>query len=254
MQRDPPRHIRDIAHLYLSRMAVPHGRALRLVVAGVSPDVIPGFHAANLALAAAVRGMTVRIVEASGLPVSAGCFLGLDPRCWALDGHAPEAAVSAFARVSFVRSHGPGCKAGAAPGGNGAADTIEIVHAPPWDAGEEHVRIIADTIAGPTIVLYLAERDQPPRPWREWAHAENVGARVAFVTRAGAPAANPACAGVITRWSAALTDPLPAVLRDPGSRLARQYRDVLSNLFADTGTASSHHPGPHHAAAPIKSF
>jgi len=55
MHGDSPRHIGDIAHLYLSRMRRPRARPVRLIVAGVSPDVVPGFHAASLALAAAAE-------------------------------------------------------------------------------------------------------------------------------------------------------------------------------------------------------
>jgi hypothetical protein len=253
MPRDSPRHIGDIAHLYLSRARVRRG-ASRLLVAGVSPDAIPGFHAANLALTAAAGAMTVRLVEASGLPVSAGCFLGLDPTCWVPDGRAPAAAVSAFARVSFARSSGPGHPVPAMPGENGGGDVLEIVHAPPWDSGDAHVRAVADAAAEPTVLVYFAERDGSPRPWLEWRDVTNVAARVAFVTRAGTEPGNPECAGVITRWSAALTDPLPAVLRDPGSRLARQYRDVLTNLLADTRAVARDRAGHPHATTPIRSF
>jgi hypothetical protein len=59
--------------------------------------------------------------------------------------------------------------------------------------------------------------------------------RVAYVTRAGRAAADPEdCAGTFTRWIRALTDPLPVVIRDPGSRLARQYGEAVSLLLADT--------------------
>jgi hypothetical protein len=253
MPRDSPRHIRDIAHLYLSRARVPRGTS-RLLVAGVSPDVIPGFHAANLALTAAAGGFTVRLVEASGLPVSAGCFLGLDPCCWVPDGRAPEAAVSAFARVSFARSSGPAHPAPAVPGEDGWGNVLEIVHAPPWDAGDAHVRAVVDAVAEPAALVYLAGQDGSPRPWLEWRSVTNVAARVAFVSRGVSSPGHPECAGVITRWSTALTDPLPAVLRDPGSRLARQYRDVLTNLLADTRATARDRTGLPHATTPIRSF
>ena len=254
MQRDAPRNVRDIAHLYLSRMRPAHGRAARLVIAGVSSDVIPGFHTANLALTAAAAGMNVRIVEASGLPVSAGCFLGLDPGCWVVDGCPAEAMVSAFARVSFMRASCPGGEVLAASNGNGSGDVLEIVHAPPWDTAAEHVHMVENASAGPAVLLYLAERDEPPWPWLEWDHVVNVTARVGFVARPRGAPANADCAGVITRWRAALTDPLPAVLRDPGSRLSRQYHDVLSSLLADTRARLRDQPGHHHATVPTKSL
>ena len=52
---------------------------------------------------------------------------------------------------------------------------------------------------------------------------------------------------MVTRWMRALTDPLPVVVRDPGSRLARQYGEALSNLLNDTELVA----GPGRAVAPI---
>jgi hypothetical protein len=233
MRGDPPRHIRDIAHLYLSRMRRPGG-GRRVVVAGISADVIPAFHVANLALAAAARGLTTRIEERSGLPVNAGCFLGLDPSCWVPRRGGRGKSVAAFARVTFALVPEPGTAAEWGPGAEGW-DGLEIVHAPPWDAGLEHARAIdlALARAGPTVVLYLAERDEEPCPWRGTRERPDMDGRVAYVTRAGRAGGVEGCVGIFTRWTRALTDPLPLVLRDADSRLARQYGDAVSTLLAD---------------------
>ena len=42
--------------------------------------------------------------------------------------------------------------------------------------------------------------------------------------------------GMFTRWTRALTDPLPVVVRDPGSRLSRQYSEAVSNLLRDAAS------------------
>jgi hypothetical protein len=263
MRAEPPRHIRDIAHLYLSRMPRPGAGTVRVVVAGTSADVIPGFHVANLALAAAARGVPVHIIEASGLSASTGYFLALDPRCWvagangrgphAADGNGQGPTVTAFPRVSFTRIREVEAKPGAIdqpPAG------IEMVHAPPCDAGEGHTDVVAREAARRcrTIVLYLAAREPEPCPWRPGQTHPDVVYRVAFVTRAGRAGGQDGCVGTFTRWTRALTDFLPVVVRDPGSRLARQYDDAISNLLADTPLlayrgAWTHHTSPHAPAA-----
>ncbi len=232
MRGDPPRHIRDIAHLYLSRMRRPGGGGVRLVMAGMSADLIPAFHVANLALAAAARGITTRIEDRSGLPVNAGCFLGLDPSCWVATEDARAVPVSAFARVTFTLN--PERESPVE-----LADGVEIMHVPPFDAGSEHERTVCLTTsqAIPTVVLYLAERDAEPRPWREADERDYVDRRVAYVTRARRAGAEDDCAGSFTRWRRALTDPLPVVVRDPDSRLARQYLEALSKLLTSAPMA-----------------
>lgn len=238
MRGDPPRHIRDIAHLYLSRMRRPTGGGVRLVVAGMSADVIPAFHVANLALAAAVRGISACIEDRSGLPVNAGCFLGLDPSCWVARADGTAAPVAAFARVTFILS--PEDLPLAWSSRAEFAHGMEIVHVPPLNAGAEHTRAIhlETSHAATTVVLYLAERDNEPRPWREASEHPGVVRRVVYVTRAGRGGDEGGCSGTLTRWKRALTDPLPVVVRDPDSRLARQYMGALSKLLADTASTA----------------
>ena len=230
MHGDPPRHVRDIAHLYLSRMRRPGAGGVRLVVAGMSAGVIPAFHVANLALAAGVRGLSARIEDRSELPINAGCFLGLDPSCWVAREDGPLAPVAAFARVSFTlicERESP--VMGSSPPDSG--ERVEVVHIAPFDAGPEHARALPLAISDvvPTVVLYLAECDAEPRPWRELREREGVVGRVAYVAQA---AVGDGCSGVFTRWKRSLTDPLPVMVRDPESRLARQYTGVLSKLLA----------------------
>jgi hypothetical protein len=229
MRGDPPRHVRDIAHLYLSRMRRPGVGGVRLVVVGMSADVMPAFHVANLALAAAARGIPVRVEDRSGLPINAGCFLGLDPSCWVAREDVPVTPVSAFARVTFAL-----CREGESPAAWGspteAGERVDVVHVPPFDVDRhDHAIVPPISPALPTVVLYLAERDAEPRPWREAGEGEGVVRRVVYVTRAST---GDGCAGALTRWKRSLTDPLPVWVRDPDSRLARQYTDVLTNLLA----------------------
>ncbi len=230
------------------------GGGARVIVAGVSADVIPAFHVANLAVAAAARGVPVRIFERSGLPVNAGCFLGLDPSCWVASPNGTGFSVAAFAGVMFEMAPGSDTLGDEDPE---PWDGVEFLHAPTCDTGFEHAEAIAAAIARadvPMTVLYLAERDPEPCPWRNGDGPPDVARRVAYVTRSGRNGDGDRCVGSFTRWSGALADPVPVVVRDPGSRLARQYAGVASSILADTiapapiltdeRTDSSHAPGP----------
>jgi hypothetical protein len=217
-------------------MRRPGAREWRLVVAGVNGDVMPGFHVANLALAAAARGLRVRIADVSNLTVNAGCFMALDPHCWAGRPNGRAADVAVFSGVTFARTLDGG--GDVLPGSaDDTRDRVEVVHAPPWDAGAEHDRAImlAASRGGSTVVLYLAARDEEPRPWRQFdAASTGILRRAAFVTRAGRSVSGDECAGMFTRWTRALTDPLAVVVRDPDSRLSRQYSEAVSKLLRDT--------------------
>jgi hypothetical protein len=107
-----------------------------------------------------------------------------------------------------------------------------------------HAEAVAREVArgGWTVVLYLAERDGESSPWRDAAAQSDVIRRVAFVTRAGRGSASSGCVGTFTRWTRALTDSIPVVVRDPGSLLARQYADAISNLLADASRVAHHEP------------
>jgi hypothetical protein len=74
------RHIRDIAHLYISgsRDRTPAPR-VTLVIVGENRACFSGFHAANLAAALSARGCSVRLSERSGLLPNAGFYLALSP-------------------------------------------------------------------------------------------------------------------------------------------------------------------------------
>jgi hypothetical protein len=76
-----PRHIRDIAHLYISRMPARINRHLVWVTAA-SRDCFSAYHAANLALGIARRGHVVELVEASGILPCTAYFLRLPPRVY----------------------------------------------------------------------------------------------------------------------------------------------------------------------------
>ena len=104
VDRKKPRHIRDIAHLYLSRAEKPSrsGEGF-LLVAGTGRECFPAFHTVNLALALSARGYLVDLVDISAEPLSVGFFLGLPPAVYqeSSDNSPP---VSALGQITLAHS------------------------------------------------------------------------------------------------------------------------------------------------------
>jgi len=213
MDTHAPRNIRDIAHLYLSRR---RGGVRRLAVVAADRECFPGLHVANLALALAQDGHRVRIVEESGLVMNAGCFLALPPQVYAAPApRRPEGAVRAAGGVDIRFSPEP------LPDVDDGTGVVEIVHGPPLDADSGG---FLDAWSAGDVVVIARTPDALPAAGHPWylevgAASESVPGHVRR-------------AGRIDRWERSLPDALPAVLRDPQSRLARQYRDAARRVLS----------------------
>ena len=96
-----PRHIRDIAHLYISRLPARIDRH-RVWVTAISRDCFSAYHAANLALGMAHRGHVVELVEASGVLPCTAYFLRLPPRVYIKHkAQCPEESLSALGGIKL---------------------------------------------------------------------------------------------------------------------------------------------------------
>jgi len=239
MERHRPRHIRDIAHLYVSRMRKPeHGRRLRLIVAGAERSCFPGFHTANLAVALAASGCAVRLAEMSGLQPNAGFFLALPPDVY-IDGPAlnaggtatPVASALSGVDIAFDLA-GPPTEA------NGGRAVVEVVHAPPAEFESAWRQTAASAVEGFAGAVAVVVLDG----------GQGVGKRLlaglpdparGYVLRVAGPrgADTPGEVqdlGAVDRWQAALSDRLPPHLRDSESHLARAYRSVAEFILTET--------------------
>jgi hypothetical protein len=137
-----PRHIRDIAHLYLSRMPAG-GRgadARRVLVTAVSRDCFSAYHVANLALGIARRGLEVELIEMSGMLPCAAYFLQMPPRVYIRHkAQSPAESLSALGGVSVRFSpdtesgnpEGEGAGEGITAGGRRWSGRVAIFHLPP---------------------------------------------------------------------------------------------------------------------------
>jgi len=222
MEEKKPRRIRDIAHIYLSGLdrKIPE-EPRHVVVAGTRRDCFSGFHAANLAAAFSQRGCSVRVRDLSGLVPNAAYFLALpaavhlaaadrDTAQWysALGGIALTFSANAY---DTSRASGP---------------VVDIYHAPPGECTDAH-RSVVEQVAVHTDAMFMTLDDGDPA-----GLTGDISYRVGALGQGGAvPAGTPVAKGRIERWGAALSDPVPAMVRDPGSMLARCFSEICEQLL-----------------------
>ncbi len=146
-----PRHIRDIAHLYISRSASKDGSPPRRVyITPTSRECFGGYHTANIALGFAQKGYAVQLMEISDtLPCSA-YFLRLPPSVYLkqkAQGAAPSPGgpTDTFSAVGGImvrfkappdvspdRQSEPGFAAGITAGlRRRTAGAVDVFHLPP---------------------------------------------------------------------------------------------------------------------------
>lgn len=260
--RNKPRHIRDIAHLYLSRLPEKHSaNRARLYLVASSVDCFSAFHTANVALCFRQRGFSVRVLELSGVLPCCGYFLKLPPRVYIKrKKESPAEELSALAGISLCfavqapasssRMSGAGVQTGfRRRSGSG----IDIVHLPPFTAPQDAQRALQaaadarDSTGGPVRALVLAPDDET---------ALTTGGRlfgttpdVDWVTLAldrnqltdGRAGNFRQSLGYLAGWRPLLSDPLPCVVRDPDSHVARSYFSVSEALIPSGRRAGYNH-------------
>jgi hypothetical protein len=237
-----PRHIRDIAHLYISRTHKPTEPARPLPSLLLSADdrcCLPGFHAANLAAGFCSKGLAVRFVETSGLLPNAGYFLSLSPEQyinWNRPELGPVHAGLAGIRIGFHTSPvGTPFPAG--------SREFKIFHLPPVYPEPEFrtgVRRMEDFVGSAPIVLLLEMGGR----LREEAMRTLITATSRFSPtvlcilrlKVRAPGSYPADQrffdlGSLPDWTAVVSDRVPTVLRKPDSVLARAYLSICESIM-----------------------
>jgi hypothetical protein len=226
------RHIRDIAHLYIS--GARHGEPaphLCLVIAGEDRGCFPGFHAANLAAALALRGCEVRLHERSGLLPNAGFYLSLPPSRYIRWEDSEGEPDSGLAGVTVD------CSTGAVKVARGDSPRarIDLFHLPPMTEktrAMDYPALSGEEPKTPVIVLLVGGervRDRVPAGFLERLEPDTV---LVFHTdgsgaaeREAGSAADPAYSGLgaVTGWGIALEDRVPVVVRAPDSGLSAAY-------------------------------
>jgi hypothetical protein len=258
-----PRHIRDIAHLYLSRLPEKrNGRHSLLYIAASSVDCFGAYHAANIALCLQQRGQRVRLIDLSGNLPCCAYFLKLPPRVYIKQKKEnPGEELSALAGIS-VCFEAPGSHA-AKPGGEEgivagfrprAGSQIDIVHLPPASASDAAEAALRSCESLPGVRNATAAVLAPDDRTAQMAGGRLFGSRsgIDWVTLALSrkPRAEEhegsfrQSLGYLAGWRPLLSDPLPCVVRDPESHLSRSYFSVSEALIS-----RSNRPGDNHAVS-----
>jgi hypothetical protein len=245
-----PRHIRDIAHLYISRMsATDEALPKHVYVIGTARECFAGYHAANVALCIAQKGHAVQLVEVSGTIPCSAYFLRLPPQVYLKQKlQHPEDSVSGlggvtvrFALPSASQPRGS-TRAGIATGlRRRSAGAVDVFHLPPVDELESLEGIMEEVSGIPgsqkcAVVLAPNQAEAVDagrgvfgrRPAIQWK-------TLSLVERRYGPGEVPAGAhslGYLVGWRSLLADPLPCVVRDPDSHVSRSYASVCDALLA----------------------
>ena len=247
-----PRHIRDIAHLYLSRMPAKAGRHItRVWVVAASRDCFGAYHAANLALGIASSGHAVELVETSGVLPCAAYFLRLPPRVYLKHkAQSPEEPLSALGGITVRFSvenraekqdpPAPGFTVGGPSRRHGRR--VEVVHLPPESeseslqaslalaresAGNDKVRALI-LAADESTAREAGHRIMDEQPKVHWSTL-SLDRRLTAGDRARNGGRS---LGYLVGWRQLLSDPVPCVIRDPESHVARSYLSICEALVS----------------------
>jgi hypothetical protein len=231
-----PRHIRDIAHLYLSRKPTKdRSLALNLFVCAGGKDCLSGFHASNIAAGMSMRRATVRVFELSRLLPNVAYYFSHRPEIYLkpLVGAARDClpgvdGITIMFDSSRLSDEPP------------AAESfhVNLIHLPTLGATEDSAELLStlrDRCLGERWVIYLTrDAGEPEAPrFGEW-----LGASETFTLRlprrgepTGMPAAVGKSVGAIRGWEARVEERLPVVLRNRDSRLARDYLALCESVL-----------------------
>lgn len=257
MTKQPrPRHIRDIAHLYLSRRQGGARAVVSVAVTSSRRECFGGLHVANLAVAFARRKLDVRLYELSGTLPNASFYLAHPPRlylgtrAWGQDTFHP-----ALAGVSLTFETAP------PPAGGSGRPQVHLIHLPALSSGDE--------LWG---ALERAEGILTADRWTLLVHdaggadaaaARRLGRRIepqrAFTMTVGGPGPCPVPGvehlGGLGVWKPLVVDRVPVVLRNPQARASLEYLSICDSLLSrmngnarrnraqDTGVSAGHPAG-----------
>ena len=258
-----PRHIRDIAHLYLSRLpARGNSRRSVIYVAAASSDCFGAYHAANIALCCQQRGQRVRLLELSGQLPCCGYFLRLPPAVYIKQKKDfPREQLSALGGISICfavpdQTEGtPGPAEGITAGfRKRSGSEVDIVHLPPAasrQAAEQtlrNCRVLHEGITPSSVravVLADDEHAASVAGGRLFGKTTTIDWVVLSLNRNRPREVNTGVfrqsLGYLAGWRPLLSDPLPCVVRDPESHLSRSYFSISEAMLLSSGVTRDTH-------------
>lgn len=234
-----PRHIRDIAHIYLSRLENTRPLAHdRLVVCGESRKTLPAFHIAALSAAFALKRsaahapLTVTVFDVSGVLPNVGYYFSVPSRtCLMRNRGESSGLVTALLGIKLGFSWGPAEHEGTAQSSSG----LEFHHIPPFEDRKNFQHALARLRRAPlgnTVFLFITRHGEQEREMRD-AVASNLGEYPVYTlgVERGRREFAADQLGAVSAWESSAADRIPAVCRDPQSTLARRYQSLCEVLI-----------------------
>jgi hypothetical protein len=233
-----PRHIRDIAHLYLSRMqaAAPPVHD-RIVLCGDSRNCLPAIHVANIAAAFALGGaganppLAVRVFDVSGLLPNAGYYLGLPPQVYIGHRSGNDSALQpALIGISVGFDRSAAARANQAP----ARAVFEVVHIPPFEFRDPFSEALAELGREPVENTFFVLLQSEARTLDGVREIVSSRLRNAPCFGIGVEWTEDGWfrerIGTVSGWKSNAADRIPIVCRDPHSIPARRYHSLVDGL------------------------
>lgn len=254
-----PRHIRDIAHLYISRSTAKSvAERKRVYIVAASRECFGGYHAANIALGFCQQGYAVRLMELSRKLPSSAYFLRLPPSVYLRQRSPGRERLEAFSAMSgvMVRFDAP---TGAVPevGSVNAinaglrrrsAGAVDVYHLPPASENESLVAVLdeiseQDPAAGGAraIVSAFSRAEADEVGNRVFSKRPRVNWKTLSLGERSSGDGGSRHLGYLVGWRSLLADPLPCVTRDPESHVSRSYISVCDAILAQGSTAEGKH-------------
>jgi len=261
-----PRHIRDIAHLYISQSAPKDQRpATRVFVTATTKECFGGYHAANIALGFSQTGCRVKLLELSNVLPGSAYFLRLPPKVYVKRRtNSLSCGVESFSALNGIRVYFdvPGdmvgddvIETGIKAGQHGRQSrAVEVIHLPPV-ADHESLHDMLGTVVGSSgtqrqaRALVLAPTEADAREagrtvFGRWPSISWVTLSIRERTRPPIGRSNGGQhLGYLAGWRPLLADPLPSLVRDPESHVSRSYLSICDALMSLANTVESRHDG-----------
>jgi hypothetical protein len=246
---DKPRHIRDIAHLYLSRIQKrEEARHDHVLVFGSNRKCFPAFHLANLATSMSLTFFRsgsrtgITILEASGILPNTGYYLTLDPLDYLAE-HGGTIGALLSIDVKFTTAADPTCTLSPA---TEVGRRISFIHLPPLSDGKRFLESLAhfeDAIDGGKIFLYVTDGgvESGGMPGRVQELLESPSLSILHVGVPGGGedtllGSRRILGHMPSGWRLHVSDRLPVVLRNPGGELATLYESSSEILLYRIGS------------------
>ncbi len=236
MTKEPrPRHIRDIAHLFLSRRQASAPAVVSILVTAAGRECFSGLHVANLAMAFATRKFTVRLYDLSGTQPNASFYLAHPPkiylgeRTWGQEAFHP-----ALCGVSVAVDAVP-------PPAQDAGDRqsqVQLIHLPPLQAPatlRDRVGDATSVLTPNRWTLVLHDTRGVDLAAMEWLRREVEPQRTFTVTVGdpGPPLVPRAeHLGGLGAWKPLVVDRVPVVVREPQARASMEYLAVCDSMLS----------------------